>query len=290
MALRDNVRRRAIELLQGASSAAAARETSRETLLALAEISRRVGGDVPNAGLDLAPYELRVLSQNGEDGILAEILRRVGTTNRYFVEFGAGDGTENNCVLLADVFGWNGLFMEGGEEAARRLSDKYAGHPRIVTRQALVSRANVEGLFREAGVPVEPDVLSIDIDSDDYWVWQGIESFRPRVVVVEYNASLGSARQLVRPEGVGGWDVTDFYSASIAAFKALAGCKGYRIVHCDLPGNSAFFVREDATGEFLDPDDVLLRAPNYYLLGMRHRPDPQQRSFVDVEGTTSAAS
>ena len=78
---------------------------------------------------DLSPYELKVFSQNGEDGVLIEIFNRIGTTNRYFVEFGIQDGTEGNAVLLAEVFGWSGLFIEADERTTSG-SPTATGRPR----------------------------------------------------------------------------------------------------------------------------------------------------------------
>jgi len=257
-------------------------ETSRATLLALAELARRT--PLPPGGLPLALYELRVFSQNGEDGVLAEILKRCGTSSEFFVEFGAARGVENNCALLADVNGWRGLFIEGDEDEYRHLESKYRGSARVTTRHALVTPENVETLFAEAGVPDEPDVLSIDVDGPDYWLWKAIESYRPRVVVAEYNAMLGLERALVRPEhATGGWDETVWFGASLRALELLGERKGYGLVHTDLSGLNAFFVRADLPGEFPAADEVVRRAPNYLLSAITHKPDPHNRPFFDVE-------
>jgi hypothetical protein len=279
---RTELTRRVREVAIGLTSADGPVETSRQTLLALAELARRA--PLPAGDLPLALYELRVFSQNGEDGVLAEILKRCGTTTEHFVEFGAARGVENNCVLLADVFGWSGLFIEGDPDEYGHLESKYRGNPRVTTKQALVTTANVEQLFAEAGVPDEPDVLSIDVDGPDYWLWNAIEGYRPRVVVVEYNAALGLERALVRPEAAtGGWDGTLWFGASLRAFELLGRQKGYRLVHTDLSGLNAFFVRDELAGKFPDPAAVARRGPNYYLGALTHKPDPQNRPFLDVE-------
>jgi hypothetical protein len=270
-----------LQQLRGASELA---ETSRTTLLALSEYARRVGGDSPGGGaaLDLALYELRVLSQNGEDGVLAEILRRCGSSGKTFVEFGAGFGVENNCVLLADVLGWSGLFMEGGDAEYATLERKYHGSPRVSTEQAIVTPANVESLFARHGVADELDVLSIDVDGSDYWIWEALEAYRARVVVIEYNGALEPGRALVQPRGHPGWDATTYYGASVEALTSLGEHKGYRLVHTDLTGNNAFLVRADLPGDFPSPEDVLRRRSNFFLAGHGHRPDELQRPFVDV--------
>jgi hypothetical protein len=233
---------------------------------------------------DLTAFEGRRRSQNGEDGVIAEILRRIGTTGRWFVDFGASTGAETNCALLADVLGWSGLFIEPGDYEFGLLSSKYRGSRRVRTEQALVGPDNVESLFRAAGVPDEPDVLSIDIDGGDYYVWEAIESFRPRLVVIEYNSALDPQRRLVQPRDAGRWEHTTFYGASLGAMRALGAEKGYRLVHTELSGNNAFFVREELAEPLPAGDDVPWRAPNYTLQSWTHPADPKARTFLDLDG------
>ena len=258
--------------------------TSRTTLLALSELARRHAGDVPSGGAmtDLAPYELRVFSQNGEDGVIAELVRRCGATGRFFVEFGAGPGVESNSRVLAEALGWHGLFIEPGYEAYVALERKYRHNSRVSTLSSLVTPENVEELFSRFDVPEEPDVMSIDVDGSDYWIWKAIARYRPRVVVIEYNGALDPHRRLVQPRDHPGWDGTTYYGASLAALSALGERKGYRHVHCDLTGNNAFFVRSDLPGEFPDPAEVIPRATDLWLLGGHHKPDPADRPFVEL--------
>lgn len=239
---------------------------------AIAELLRRRGTEAPPASLDLSPYELKVFSQNGEDGVLDEILRRVGVETRAFIEFGAGPGTEAVAVYLADVERWQGHFIEGDPASYSALAAKYEMSPRVTTTQAFVTPDDVEALFSRLAVPEEPDVLSIDIDGHDYWVWKAISRYRPRVVVIEYNAHLGADRLTMPRSSKPGWQGTDYFGASIGALVDLGAQKGYRLVHCDLTGVNAFFVRDDLGGEFLPADQVTLRAPNYLLRGLRHPP------------------
>ena len=255
--------------------------TPRDQLLALAELTRRRAGDGSGDAPDLTGYELRVLSQNGEDGVLDEIVRRSGAPGRSFVEFGASDGVESNCALLAEL-GWSGLFIEGDDDAFARLADRYAGRSPVIAAQAMVTPANVEALFAEHGVPDEPDVLSIDVDGSDYWIREALEAHRPRVVVIEYNGALEPGRALVQPRDHAGWDSTTYYGASIDALAALGDRKGYRLVHTELTGNNAFFVRSDLPGEYPGPEDVLRRRSNFFLAGGGHQPDAQGRAFVEL--------
>lgn len=264
--------------------------SDRSLYLALAELGRRHAliGPMPGAApedLGLANFELRGYSQNGEDGVIAEILRRIGVDQPFFVEFGVESGIEGNCVYLADVAGWAGLFMEADEQMYRLLERKYRGREGVQTVQSMVTPENIEELLDAASVPQQLDVLSIDVDGEDYWIWQAITGHRPRVVVIEYNSALDPRRRLVQPRGVGGWDGTDYFGASLGAVRTLGEEKGYQLVHTELAGSNAFFVREDlAANRFSDPATVPIRGiPNYYQTGYRHPPDELQRRFLDLD-------
>lgn len=233
------------------------------------------------AGPGLAGHELKVFSQNGEDGVLAEIFSRIGATNQWFVEFGIGGGLEGNSVLLADVHRWSGLFIEGSPELHDQLSWKYAGIDEVSTLQALVDAENVEALFESVGVPTDLDLLSIDIDGNDYWVWQAITRFRPRVVICEYNGMIDPRQRLVQPyDPTRGWDGTEHYGASLAALDELAVTKGYRLVHTDLTGTNAFFVRDEFADHFADCEPVRHRRATVAFTDFRHQPDRLGRAYV----------
>ena len=273
-------------------------QTDRTLFVALAElVSRhteiRADAAPPAESRPLAASELRVFSQNGEDGVLAELLRRVGAPTRYFIELGVDSGREGNCVYLADVAGWEGLFIEADDEMFAQLERKYVAQSATQTVKARVTTANVERLFAQVQVPPEPDVLSIDVDGQDYWLWAAIESYRPRVVIVEYNSALDPRRQLVQPDEPGHvWDGSDFYGASLGALSALGAQKGYQLVHTDLSGVNAFFVRSDlGAGSLPAPDDVIVRVwPNYYQRGTQHpRAHPPGR-YLDLESGKLVAS
>ncbi len=236
----------------------------------VAELTARYGV----ADEDLTRSELKVFSQNGEDGVIEAILRRVGISTRTFVEFGAGDGREGNCVFLAHVLGWRGVFVEADAASFGALSRRYAHSEAVATVNALLEPGTIEQTLLGAGVPAEPDVMSIDVDSNDFYLWKALERIRPRVVVIEYNAAFDPRVPRVQPYSHSGADGTVEFGASVAALRALAADKGYRFVHTELAGVNAFFVRSDlAVERFLPEDDVPIRPPNYYLDDTRmHRP------------------
>jgi hypothetical protein len=270
-------------------------ETDRAVYLAISELRRahEAIGDGPADGRDraeLTAWELRAFSQNGEDGVLAEILARVGAPIRSFVEFGAQSGREGNCVFLADVAGWDGVFMEADAEQFAELQRKYRAVERVTTLQAKVTPEDVHELFERGSVPAEPAVVSIDVDGGDYWIWEALVDYRPRVVIIEYNSMLDVEHRLVQPRDRDVWDGTDYFGASLGAIRALGESKGYRLVHVDLTGSNAFMVREElAQGRFLTADQVPVRGlPNYLQSGYRHPRDPYSRRYLDLDEAQSA--
>jgi hypothetical protein len=209
--------------------------------------------DDPRSGL--GRWEARVFSQNGEDGILLHLFSRIGVADRTFVEFGVGDGTECNTANLSINFGWRGLLMDRDEEAVERARRFYesvlearASELRIVP--CAVTAENIDEVLAAEGARGEIDLLSIDIDGNDYWVWRAITAVDPRVVVIEYNASFGPDRSMTvaydpgfdrfakHPSGY-------YHGASLAAQAKLGAEKGYVLVGCDSNGVNAFFVRRD---------------------------------------------
>jgi len=241
-------------------------DRSRGVYPALGELARRYG-DAP----DLTASELRVFSQNGEDGVIAEILRRIGTGSGGFVEFGIQDGTEGNTVFLAQVLGWSGLYLEADDASFAALERRYSANPRVRTLHAAVEPDTVEALFAQAGVPEEPDLVSIDVDGNDYWIWRALTAFRPRLVIVEYNGAFDPASRRVMPYTPGfRWDGTSAYGSSLGALEDLGEEKGYRLVHTELAGVNAFFVREELAGGLPMGDAVPRRSGNHALMGLGH--------------------
>jgi hypothetical protein len=240
---------------------------------------------LPESPVDLTLFELSVFSQNGEDGVLQEILRRIGVTKRFFVEIGASSN-ESNCLLLADALGWSGIFIDASEEETEVLRRKYRAADEVRVVRDLVTARNLQDTLRRERIDEEFDVLSIDIDGNDYWLWAALQEYRPRIVVIEYNASLPHDTWVVQPnDPAKSWDGTDSFGASLGALRLLAQEKGYRLVHTDLSGTNAFFVREDLAGSsFLSEDMAQVRSPNYFLYGINHR-ETRARQLSQTDGS-----
>jgi hypothetical protein len=216
----------------------------RNSLAALRRLARQRHTRTLQRFSDLQAFERKVLSQNAEDGLIHEILFRIGE-DRYFVEFGVGDGIECNTALLSLHYGWRGLVIEADATNAERLRERYRGLS-VEVRSEFVTRESIVTIFRTADVPSEFDLLSIDIDGNDYWVWEALDAYRPRLAIIEYNASISPDRfWVMRYNAKHVWEKTLYYGASIRALTFLAEKKGYALIGTDSQGVNAFFVRRD---------------------------------------------
>ena len=236
----------------------------------------------------LLRYGFKIYSQNDEDGIIQEIFRRIGVAARTFVEFGVATGSECNTVKLL-IEGWRGLWIEADPLRAnsiRRTFDPFCQDEKLVVLEKRVTAENIDALLSEHAAGAEIDLISIDIDYNDYWIWKAITTVRPRVVVIEYNASLRPPLSLTVPyDPQGSWDGSNFYGASLEALVRLGAEKGYRIVGCSLAGVNAFFVRADLCADkFLEPATAQehYEPPRHYfhLLPSGHKPRPGRFAAV----------
>jgi hypothetical protein len=158
----------------------------------------------------------RVFSQNDEDGMIAEIFRRIGTDARTFVEIGVGDGLENNTRLLLQS-GWSGWWFEGSAGHAAAIRQRFSkelteGRLRLV--QGILQPVSATGMLADAGVPKCPDILSIDIDQHTFHLWAALSELRPRLLVVEYNASFPPPIDWVTPGDSPVWNGSRDFGAS----------------------------------------------------------------------------
>jgi hypothetical protein len=208
----------------------------------------------------LEPHGFRALSQFDADGVLSEIFRRVGEEHRTFVEFGTGDGRENNTAYLL-CQGWRGLWIEADEalhEAQQRNFPSAIRTGNLVSVCSFLTRDNINDVVRGAGLSGAIDLLSVDVDGNDYHLWEALTVVEPRVAVVEYNAYVPPPlRWVMGYDPAYRWDQQNtYFGASLASFEALAKRKGLRLVGCDVVGLNAFFVREDLCGDHFPEGDA----------------------------------
>lgn len=200
----------------------------------------------------LEQYGYKVYSQNDEDGIIQEIFHRIGTTNRVFVEFGVQNGLESNCHYLL-LRGWKGLWLEGDPEYVKEIHIKF--QPVVQTGQlqcgcAFLTRDNINHIIEEYGISGEIDLLSIDVDGNDYYIWEAIRIVNPRVVIIEYNGKIppDCNWKMAYYENYQ-WDGSDWHGASLKALELLGRQKGYQLVGTNISGVNAFFVRKDLSAD-----------------------------------------
>lgn len=233
-------------------------------------------------------YEHQVFSQNGEDGIIREIFRRVGTQDRTFLEVGVGDGQVNNTTFLLSQ-GWQGCWLEGSQRSVTLIRRNFAGplaSGQLKLLHATLTAETVPECLARLGVPAEADLLSVDIDRNTYWVLAALlELVRPRAAVVEYNATYPPDLDWkVKYDPTRWWNRTSYYGASLKAYEHVCRRRGLALVGCDLHGVNAFFVREDLCGDRFEAPftaEVHYEPARYFLTRTHgHRP-----WFSDLEPT-----
>jgi len=192
--------------------------------------------------IDLNKYQTKTLSQWGQDGVLDKIFELIGTTNKYFVEFGSSgnDSGMGNTAQLRKK-GFDGLLMDGSERPYNQDVDGKKYDVKI----EFVSSSNINELFAKYNVPEEFDFLSIDIDGQDFHVWNAInQKYKPRVVAIEMNYHIepGLDKVMIKYDNYQ-WDCSQFCGASVTALKKLGNAKGYSLVATCM--SDAIFVRND---------------------------------------------
>ncbi|MDR3386998.1 MAG: hypothetical protein P4L92_08085 [Rudaea sp.] len=209
-------------------------------------------------------HEHQAFSQNGEDGIIREIFRRIGAGNKTFIEIGVGDGLENNTVFLL-YDGWRGLWVEGNAANCKKIKRHFTQQlqsGQIALSNTLVTMENVDNIVASNRPQKEVDLLSIDVDRNTFYIWKALGNLKPRVIVVEYNALFpADMAWAVEYSAEKWWRGSTYFGASLKAFENLGRNFGYSLVGCDLSGTNAFFVRADLCDDsFCEP----FTAENHY--------------------------
>lgn len=221
----------------------------------------------------LERYGFRVYSQFDEDGVIEEIFRRIGCGCKTFVEFGVQDGLESNAHFLLHK-GWSGLWLEGNKKHCKKIKKLFAkpiAEERLEVRNTFVTAENINQIIseyllslartRESNVSMGGgggvtmtlqlyndalDLLSIDIDGNDYHVWKAVKCAKARVVVIEYNSKFPpNFEWVMKYNARHSWDKDDNMGASLKSLELLGQELGYTLVGTNAAGSNAFFVRSD---------------------------------------------
>lgn len=223
-------------------------------------VQRLAARGYPNLENDALDYKMRlvkqeakIFSQNGEDGLLMFIMNEIGAKNYSIVEIGIGNGTECNSRNLIENFGWKAWLIDGSDSNisdAKKFYDNQIEEGTVIVHNSWVTKENIEESIKNLDVPVNIDILSIDIDGNDFWVWECIKSISPKVVIIEYNASFGPERSVTVPydpefdrfkKHKSGF----YHGASLKALEKLGKQKGYSLICCDSNGVNAIFLKQD---------------------------------------------
>ncbi len=200
-----------------------------------------------------------VFSESDEDGLLLNLFAKIGFDSKTIVDIGGGSGLQgSNSANLILHHGFSGLIIEGKEENVEALKLAYASKqktkhspPKIIS--AFVTVENINKHIEENGITGSVDLLSIDIDSIDYWIWDAITIIDPRVVIVEVQCILDENESKSVPpefketvfETVDNKRYGIYNSASLLAFNRLANRKGYRLVATNQLGFNAIFIKNE---------------------------------------------
>lgn len=217
--------------------------------------------------LSLSSTGCKVFSQFEEDGKILFLLAAIGIKHSTFIEIGSDDGLNSNCANLAVNFGWQGLFIDGNQKSIARGKRFYQKYPvpfgpKPSFLHAFVKTDNINSLITSAGYNGEIDVLSIDIDGNDYWIWDALTAVSPRIVIIETFISYGRRNIVVPydPDYSFPGRHPQYHGASPMAMVLLGRKKGYRLIGANQLGFNFIFLRNDiAPDEFPEAslDEVL---------------------------------
>jgi hypothetical protein len=195
--------------------------------------------------------EFKVFSQFGDDGIVQHLIRTLKIEPATFIEFGVGDYSESNTRYLLMNNNWKGLILEGDASAVAKIrADRISCFYDLTAVSAFITRDNVNQLFERQGFSGPLGILSVDVDGNDYWIWEAITVVDPVVVICEYNSVFGADRAITVPydpafvRGKAHFSHL-YYGASLKALCLLAARKGYAFVGSNSSGNNAYFVKRE---------------------------------------------
>ena len=240
-------------------------------------------------------HEFRVFSHAGEDGIIQFLVRSIAVPSRTFVEFGVEDYREANTRFLALNNHWIGHVFDGSEaNVAAIRSDPVLWNAGVTATAAFITRENINDLLVGSGMSGDIGLLSVDVDGNDYWIFDAITAVRPAIAVVEYNHRFGPSRAVTipyDPKFVRQRDDPTWLScgASLRALVIAAERKGMSLVGCCSFGNNAFFVRTD----LLPPWMPALSAADGYVRGTFRESmlvDGRERTLTPIEEIDLVAS
>jgi len=234
--------------------------------------------------MDLSCFESKVFSQNGEDGItmkLLELIYNGDNENKFYVEFGVENGHECNTRILWEKYNWKGLQMDGGNE-----------NDTINLRKEFIMKENILELFKKYNVPQNINILSVDIDFNDFYCLKEILTvYQCDIIICEYNSThLPNEDKIVVYDKHGKWDGTNYFGSSLLALDKLATKYNYSLVYCNNNGVNCFLIHNDILTnkelQFQNVGDITkIYKPPLYGYGPNggHPQDPYYRHYISFD-------
>lgn len=202
----------------------------------------------------LREAEFRIFSQFGDDGIIQYLVNKLDIEHKIFVEFGVQSYVEANTRFLLLNDNWTGLVMDGSSRNVKKIvNDPYYWRHDLIAKEAFITKENINDLLSQYNFPKNIGLLHIDIDGNDYWVWESINVIEPIIVIMEYNALFGPERAITVPYRKDFDRFKAHYSglyfgASLRALNILAENRGYQFIGCNTAGNNAYFIKKENLG------------------------------------------
>lgn len=204
--------------------------------------------------IDLNRYKKTIYSQSGEDGIIEKFFEELGINKGWYCEFGAGDGHWISNTKNLREKGWSGVLIEGSPDAFKNLYKNFSESQTVTIIESFVSCEPgkcLDDILSKTEIPNDFDILSIDVDGNDLWIWKSLKNYNPKLVVVEYNSNYDPEKSLtIKYDPSHRFGMDSYYGATARAFVKLANEKGYSLVSFT-EGLNLFFCRKDLATPFL---------------------------------------
>jgi len=215
--------------------------------------------------MSLKAFEKNIQSQFGEDGVIEEIFNRIGTTNKMCVEFGAWDAIHlSNVWNLWNHKDWKALLIEGDKAKYELLASNTKEFNNVHPYLAYVApdgENSLDSILEKVNFPIDLDMLSIDIDGDDYYILETLNNFKPRLILIEYNPTMPPDVDIVQKKG-------EYFGCSALPLLRLGHKKGYKLAH--VTDTNLFLVKEELFSKlnFAEPNlkDIFVYSHLTYLI------------------------
>ena len=200
---------------------------------------------------NIQDYEFQIFSQFGDDGIIRYLIDNIKITKNKFIEFGVENYEEANTKFLLESFNWEGLIIDSNNNYVSDIKKKnYYWRYNLNVANEFISKENINSIINDNNFSGEIGILSIDIDGNDYWIWEEINDVNPSIVVIEYNALFGDELSVTIPYNKNfsrnnNQKDNIYYGASLNALFKLGNKKNYSLICTNSNGNNAYFLRND---------------------------------------------